>query len=72
MSLKLKALLQLVGLVALAVGIERAIHYINTYVSTETLVAVFQYGLIGVLLYSCWNLLLTRLEMNQKYKELDK
>ena len=72
MSLKLKALLQLVGLFALAVGIERAIHYINTYVSTETLVAVFQFGLIGLLLYACWNVLLTRLEINEKYKELDK
>lgn len=72
MSLKLKALLQLVGLIALAVGIERAIHYINTYVSTETLYLCLQGGLIGLILYSCYSLILSRLEINEKYKELDK
>jgi hypothetical protein len=72
MSLKLKALIQLAGLVAVSVLISVAIQYINTYVSKETLTAVFEYSLIGGLLYGCYNLILTRLEFNEKYKELDK
>ena len=72
MSLKLKALLQVVGLVALAVAIERALYYISTYVSGETLTTIFEFSLIGLLMYGCYSLCLTRLEINEKYKELDK
>ena len=72
MSLKFKALAQTIGLVGLAVLVSFVIQYINTYVSKETLTSVFEYGLIGLLLYGCYSLNLTRLEMNQKYKELDK
>ena len=72
MSIKLKAFLQTTGLVGLALLINALIQYINTYVSTETLTTVFEFSLIGMVLYACYNLLLTRLEMDEKYKELDK
>ena len=72
MSLKLKALLQTVGLVGLSLLLATIVHYINTYVSKETLVTAFELSLIGMLLYSCYRLLLIRLEMDEKYKKLDK
>jgi len=72
MSIKLKAFLQTAGIVGLALLVNALIHYINTYVSTETLVTIFEFSLIGLVLYSCYSLVLTRLELNEKYKELDK
>ena len=72
MSLKLKAFLQTAGIVGLALLINGAIQYINTNVSAETLTTVFEFSLIGLLLYSCYSVVLTRLEINEKYKELDK
>jgi hypothetical protein len=72
MSIKLKAFLQTAGIVGLALLVNALIQFINTYVSTETLVTAFEFSLIGLVLYSCYSLVLTRLEINEKYKELDK
>jgi hypothetical protein len=72
MSLKLKALLQLIGFVGVALLINFVIHCINIYVSTETLTTVCEYSLIGLLLYCSYSLLLTRLNFKEKHKELDK
>jgi len=72
MSLKLKALLQLIGLIILAVGIAGLAHYIRNTVPVEKLYTIFQGSLIGVVLYACYNLLLGRLEINEKTKQLDK
>ena len=62
----------MIGLVALTVGVAQIAHYVGTNVSGETLFTIFQGSLIGLVLYACYSLLLTRLEMNEKYKELDK
>ena len=72
MTLKQKAFLQTAGIVGLALLVSTVIQYINTYVSKETLVTVFEFSLIGMLLYGCYSLLLTRLELDEKYKKLDK
>lgn len=72
MTHKLKAFLQTAGIVGLALLVSTAMQYINTYVSRETIALAFELGLIGLMLYVCYSLLLTRLEMDEKYKKLDK
>ena len=71
MSLKLKALLQLVGLVAASIAGAEFVYFITTYVPKETLMNVLQGGLIGGLLYLCYGLILSRLEYQEKIKEIE-
>lgn len=72
MSIKLKALLQLIGLTGLAVLVTGVIHYINANVSRETLTTVLEYGLIGLGLYTGYILLVIRLEIAKTFKKVDK
>ena len=71
MSIKLKALLQLIGLTGLAVLVTGVIHYINANVSKETLTTLLEYGLIGLGLYTGYILLVIRLEMAETFKKID-
>lgn len=72
MSIKLKALLQLVGLTGLAVLVTGVIHYINANVSKETLTTVLEYGLIGLGFYTGYKLLVIRLEIAETFNKVDK
>jgi len=62
MSLKLKALLQLVGLTAFAAGVSLSIDYIFAHVPRETIGTAIGVGAIGFIFYMGYQLLLTRLE----------
>lgn len=70
MSLKLKAFLQLVGIVAAGIAGAELVNFITTYVPKETIWTGIQFGLIGGLLYLCYSVILARLEYNEKLKEL--
>jgi hypothetical protein len=72
MSLKLKALLQLVGLVLAGIAGSELINFITTYVPKETIWTGIQCGIIGALLYLCYGLILSRLEYNETLKNLNK
>ena len=61
MSLKLKALLQLVGLVAFAAGVSLSIDWVFATFPRETVATAFGLGAIGFIFYLGYNLLLTRL-----------
>lgn len=72
MSIKLKALLQLIGLMGLAVLVTGVIHYINDNVSKETLTTLLEFGLMGLGLYTGYILLVIRLEIAETFKKVDK
>ena len=72
MSLKIKALLQLVGLILAGIVGSELINFITTYVPKETIWTGIQFGLLGGLLYMCYGLILSRLEYNEKLKDLNK
>jgi len=65
MSLKIKALLQLIALVVGTIASIRLIDSVVTYVSRETLVDAVGFGLLGGILYLGYTLLLARLESQE-------
>jgi hypothetical protein len=67
MSNKLKALLQLIGLIGVAVATTVVLQYVGKTFSTETLVNIFDFALIGGMLYMCYTLILARLDYQEKY-----
>jgi zinc transporter ZupT len=72
MSLKQKALLQLVALIAAGIVGAEIVYFITQYVSKETILDAIQYGCIGVMLYACYSLILSRLEYQETLKNLNK
>jgi hypothetical protein len=72
MSIKLKALLQLIGLTGLAVLVTGVIHYINANVSRETLTTALECALIGLGFYTGYKLLVIRLEIQETFNKVDK
>jgi hypothetical protein len=72
MSLKIKALLQLVGLVAAGIAGAELVHFITTFVPRETIINAIQFGCIGGLLYVCYSLILSRLEYQESLDKLNK
>jgi len=72
MSIKLKALLQLIGLIAAAFAGAGIVHYLTVYVPAETIWTGIQFGLLGGLLYMCYGLLLARLAYQQTLEDLNK
>jgi len=71
MSLKLKALLQLVGLVAFAAMVSLSIDYITTTVPRETIINAIGYAFIAVTLYLGYQILLLRLESEETIKKIE-
>jgi len=71
MSLKLKALLQLVGLVGFAAGVSLSIDYIFVHVPRETIGTAIGLGAIGFIFYLGYNLLLTRLESLETLNKIE-
>jgi len=71
MNIKLKALLQLIGLTGLAVLVVAVIQYINANVSAETLTTALECALIGLGLYTGYILLVIRLEIQETFKKID-
>jgi hypothetical protein len=72
MSLKIKALLQLVGLVAAGIAGAELVNFITNYVPRDTIINAIQFGCIGGLLYMCYSLILSRLEAQESLKNLNK
>lgn len=72
MSLKLKALLILSGFIAGTVAAAGLVHYIVHNVSAETIQTAFSVGIVGVLLYTVYGLILTKLEHDKKIDEISK
>jgi len=71
MSLKLKALLQLVGLVGFAAGVSLSIDYIFAHVPRETIGIAIGVGAIGFIFYLGYSLLLTRLEYLENIRKIE-
>ena len=65
MSLKIKALLQLIALVIASIASILLVDSVVTYVSRETLVDAVGFGLLGGMLYLGYTLLLARLESQE-------
>lgn len=72
MSLKLKALIQLIGLIAVAIGGWLSIDWIFIYFHRETLINAFWVALLGILIYFSYELLLARLETKESLNDFDK
>jgi hypothetical protein len=72
MSLKLKALIQLIGLIAVAIGGWLSVDWIFIYFHRETLLNAFWVGLLAILIYFSYELLLARLETNETLNNIDK
>jgi len=72
MSLKLKALLILVGGLSIAFGGIFLIEYIAIYFSREAIVTALSVFVMGGLLYMTYGLILSRLEYEQKIDEISK
>ena len=71
MSLKLKALLQLIGLVSFAAGVSVSVDYIFAHVPRETIGTAIGLGAIGFIFYLGYSLLLTRLEYLENVRKLE-
>ena len=71
MSLKLKALLQLVGLVGFAAGVSLSIDYIFAHVPRETIGTAIGLGAIGFIFYAGYQLLLSRLEYLENIRKIE-
>jgi hypothetical protein len=71
MSLKRKALLQLVGLIAFTAGVAISFDWVLTHVSPETIRNVFMSTVIGGLLYLCYEILLSRLESLETLNKIE-
>ena len=71
LSLKQKAFLQLVGLVAAGIAGAEIVNFVTTYVPKETMLTAIQFGCIGGLLYLCYSLLVSRLEYQESLKKLN-
>jgi len=71
MSLKLKALLQLVGLVGFAAGVSLSIDWVFATFPRETVATAFGLGAIGFIFYLGYNLLLTRLESLETLNKIE-
>ena len=70
MSLKLKALLILAGFMAGTVAAAGLVHYIAHNVTAETIQTAFSVGIMGVLLYTVYGLILSKLEHDKKIDEI--
>ena len=71
MSLKIKALIQLIGLILAAVAGASIVNFFIKDVPAETLLTGLQFGLLGGLLYMCYGVILSRLEYNESLKKLN-
>ena len=71
MSLKIKALIQLIGLILAAAAGASIVNFIIKDVPAETLLIGLQFGLFGGLLYMCYGVILSRLEYNESLKKLN-
>lgn len=70
MSIKLKALLQLIAMITGGVAGGAVLTYTINTLSPETIRFVLGAGLIGAMLYFCYSILLARLEYEAKVNEL--
>lgn len=71
MSLKLKAFIQLIGMILTAIAGFAIVNFIVQGVPKETIWTAIQCGLIGGLLYLCYSVILARLEYNESLKKLN-
>jgi hypothetical protein len=70
MSLKLKAFLQLAGILATSLTVAILLNLVTTYVPKETVITLIEFGLIGGLLYMVYTIILSRLEYEERIKSL--
>ena len=70
MSLKIKALLHTIALMSVAVLAASGVSFILNHVSTETLLNAFGFGFVGAFVYLFYSITLSRLEYNEKLKEM--
>jgi hypothetical protein len=70
MSLKLRALIQTVGLIALAIACSATIGFIAANVSTETILQALGFGALAWFVYLFYSITLSRLEYQEKLKEI--
>ena len=71
MSLKLKALGQLVGLIIFAIAVSLSVDWVFANVSRETLVNATGAGFVGMMLYFAYEILLARLESKETLDKIE-
>lgn len=71
LSLKQKALVQTIGLFALALVCGLAVNFIMTYVSTEVVLRALGIGLFAWIAYIFYSITLSRLEHQETWKKLN-
>jgi hypothetical protein len=72
LSLKQKALVHTLGMFALAIATSIVVAFIAANVSAATLSNAIAIGAIGFLAYMFYSITLSRLEYNEKLKEMTK
>lgn len=72
LSIKVKAFLQLLALVAAGIAGSELVNFVSTTVPRETIMNAIAWGCIGGLLYVCYGLLLARLAYQETLENLNK
>jgi hypothetical protein len=67
MNLKLKAGLIVAGILAVSIAMSGALKLAAPYITPEIAVNILIFGSLTILLYSMYNLILSQLEMDQRY-----
>jgi hypothetical protein len=67
MNLKLKAGLIVAGILAVSIAMSGALKLVAPYITLEIAVNILIFGSLTILLYSMYNLILSQLEMDQRY-----
>lgn len=70
MSIKLKALLQLIGIIAAGLAGGGLVLFVTTTFSPETIRFMLGGGLVGGMLYFCYGVLVARLEYQAKIDKI--
>jgi len=70
MSLKIKALLHTIAIISVAVLTASGVSFILNHVSTETVLNALGFAVVGMFVYLLYSITLSRLEYNEKLKEL--
>jgi hypothetical protein len=68
MNLKVKAGLATVGIVAVSVGASAVLKSVSEYITPDRLLTGVMVTSCGILLYTMYSIILSKLEIDEKYK----
>ncbi len=67
MNIKIKAGVIVAGMVAVSIIVSGALKLVAPYITPEIAVNIMIFGSLAILLYAMYNLILSQLEMDQRY-----